>query len=438
MENVLHRIQSPHFDRDVFKGQLEQLAKAAEEAKEKTDFDSAHNPEVLRSIEIVEHFLRKRHRLCYGGQAINAHLPKKHKIYNPQLSIPDYDFFTPDQKADIEELSKDLVKAGFEEVSAREGMHEGTKKLYVNFIPVADLTSLDERVYNLLSEKAYKSNGISYMDANTLRMLMYLELSRPKGEVERWEKVFERLLMINTFSPVKSCDKQERRIPKGLLAKEEVEDVIDFIISEKRVFAGADLAGFYRSSFGKDHPSASWIFKAQKPIFFYSPDLEGDTKRFINEFKHSSSTKTFITRIDALGGDLIPQMTIFLRKNIPFLVILNESACHAYYNVPVKHEKFMRIATMDTLITLYFALSLLKYKFLSLNAMECLAKELVEISYRARTKPEVFPFPFISLTCSGHQTGLPSLIRAKVARIKTEKKKAHGRGSTQKKRRRWF
>jgi hypothetical protein len=104
----------------------------------------------------------------------------------------------------------------------------------------------------------------------------------------------------------------------------------------------------------------------------------------------------------------------------------------------VKHERYLRIGTIDTLITLYFAMSLLKYKFLSLTAMECLAKELVEISYRARTKPEVFPFPFISLTCSGHQTGLPSLIRAKVARIKTEKQARTSKRSTQKKKRRWF
>jgi hypothetical protein len=245
--------------------------------------------------------------------------------------------------------------------------------------------------------------------------------------------------MMNAFSPTKACSKRERRIPKGILSQEEVEEVMNYLITEKRVFAGADLAGFYKSSFGKTHPSASWVFRAQKPILFYSPDLEADTKHFVNEFKHSSSSKTFITRIDALGGDLIPQMTIFLRKNVPFLIILNESACHAYYSVPVKHERYLRIATIDTLITLYFAMSLLKYKFLSLTAMECLAKELVEISYRARTKPEVFPFPFISLSCSGHQTGLPSLIRAKVARIKTEKgkrKKQVGR-STQKKKR-WF
>jgi hypothetical protein len=79
---------------------------------------------------------------------------------------------------------------------------------------------------------------------------------------------------------------------------------------------------------------------------------------------------------------------------------------------------------MDTLITAFFGLSLLKYKFMSLSALECLANELVEVSYRARNKPELFPFPFVSLICSGHQKGLPSLIREKVKRIKRKREKA--------------
>jgi hypothetical protein len=140
--------------------------------------------------------------------------------------------------------------------------------------------------------------------------------------------------------------------------------------------------------------------------------------------KHSiyGAQKTYITKVEAVGGDLIPQMTIFLRQDVPFLVIISESACHSYYNVPLDGNKYLRVATIDTLVTLFFGLSLLKYKFTSLRALECLANELVEISYRARNKPDVFPFPFISLLCSGHQTSLPSLIREKVKRLKKKKK----------------
>ena len=81
---------------------------------------------IIRAIDVIEEFLRKKHRLCYGGQAINAHLPAKYKFYNPEFSIPDYDFFTPNHESDITTLVKDLKKAGFTEISVREGMHDGT------------------------------------------------------------------------------------------------------------------------------------------------------------------------------------------------------------------------------------------------------------------------------------------------------------------------
>jgi len=423
MEDRIRTIQSPQFDKDKFKEQLERISQVSDDAQKRIDFESAHNPEVLKSIEVVETFLRRKHRLCYGGQAINAHLPAKYKFYDPKYNVPDYDFFTPDQIGDIKELVRDLRDAGFSEISDREGMHEGTTKLYVNYIPVADLTALDERLYKLLSEREFKSNGISYMDSNTLRQLMYLELSRPKGEVERWSKVYERLLLINEFSPAKRCKHYQKKFPRGILLPKEVDAIMDFVIQEQRVLAGADLSGFYKHAFGKKVPSAKWLLNARQPIFFYSPDLAADSKHFTYELQHTSSQKTYITKVEALGGDLIPNMTIFLRRDIPFLIILSESACHSYYNVPVKENKFLRIATIDTLVTVFFALSLLKYKFMSLKALECVANELVEISYRARSNPELFPFPFISLICSGHQKALPSLIREKVIRIKKKRAK---------------
>ena len=420
MEDVLTTIQSPRFDKDQFKKQLEIIEAAANEAKKQADYKSAHDAEVLRSIGVVEEFLRRTKRLCYGGQAINAHLPKKHQFYDPELSVPDYDFFTPDQSADIEELTQLLQKAGFEEISSREGMHAGTKKLYVNFVPVADISQIDERLYDLLHKEAFESHGINYMGADTLRMLMYLELSRPDGEVLRWTKVYERLILLNTFDPVRKC---HQKLTKGLMSPKEVDDAMDYITQEKRVFAGGDLKGLYKSAFNKKEPYAEWLLHTNQPILFFSPDLLNDTKHFAYELRHSSEERTFISKVEAAGGDLIPPMTIFMRRDQPFLIIVAETACHAYYDIPLKERRTLRVATIDTLVTLYFALNLLKFKFRSMGALGCLASQLIEISYRARNNPLLFPFPFVSLKCSGHQRGIASLIRSKVRRIKTEKLK---------------
>jgi hypothetical protein len=150
-EDNMTILHSPHFDKQVYQTQINLISEAAIEARKRIDFLSAHDPDVLRAIDIVEYFLKKSHRMCYGGQAINAHLPAKYKFYDPRFNIPDYDFMTPEQDADIQTLSEMLRKAGFEEISAREGMHKGTIKLYVNYVPVADLTSVDPVLYTLLS-----------------------------------------------------------------------------------------------------------------------------------------------------------------------------------------------------------------------------------------------------------------------------------------------
>lgn len=415
-------IQSPFFDKTVYQKQIEYIRDAASKAEKLLDYTVAHDEEIIRAIDVVESFLRKKHRLCYGGQAINAHLPHKHKFYDPNYIIPDYDFFTPNQDEDIRQLSLALRKAGFEEISAREGMHEGTIKIYVNYIPVADITALDARLYKLLSEREYRENGISYLDANTLRMLMYLELSRPRGEVERWEKVYERLILLNEFVPVDSAS-CKHAMKKYQLNDDEVVAIMHYCIREKRIFAGADLLGFYRASFtGKKR--AKWLIHAKHPIYMYTTDLEGDLTHFKYELRHLRRDMPVmkIHRVTAMGGDLIPNMAIMTRNDYPVLILVEQSACHAYYTVPLKHENSLRIATLDTLITLYFSLSLLKYKFVDLHSLECLAQELVEISYRARSSPEQFPFEFISLECSGHQQRLASLIREKVKRITTSKK----------------
>ena len=422
MEESNYSIESPLFRKHEFHKQLERMQNAASKAEKLVDYSVAHDESIVRAIDIVESFLRKSHRLCYGGQAINAHLPNRHRFYDPEYTIPDYDFFTPNQDEDIRQLSIALHKAGFEEVSAREGMHEGTIKIYVNYIPVADITAIDSRLYKLLSEREYRENGISYLDANSLRMLMYLELSRPRGEVARWEKVYERLLLLNEFVPVspRGC---KSRVRKYQLHSDEIASILHYCVEEGRIFAGADLLGFYNASFtGKKR--AKWLVHSKRPIYMYTPDLERDVAHFKYELRHMrrNGESIRINRVSAMGGDLIPNMVVMTRNDYPILVLIDQTACHAYYTVPLKHGSSLRIATLDTLITLYFALGLLKYRFIDLGALECLAQELVELSYRARNSPDTFPFEFISVECSGHQKRLASLIREKIQRITTAKK----------------
>lgn len=401
------------------KEQLNIIKKASERAQLKIDYELAHDDEVLKAIDVIENFLKKKHRICYGGQAINAYLPSKYKIYNAEYAMPDYDFFTSSQTEDINTIIKDLQREGFKEIGIREGMHEGTVKIYVNYTSIADITVINKNIYNILLKNATRIDGITYLNANALRMLMYLELSRPWGEVTRWNKVYERLLLFNEFVPIRKC-KEISRLSVNHLTQEQVEYVINYIIENKCIFAGAELVSFYESVYYKRKKNIEWIISTRKAILFYSHNAEHDALSIMNYLETLHDKKYYIKSYDSVG--IIPSMKIICNKsnkvnNLVF--IIDSSACHAFFNINV-NDNMMKIASIDTLISLYFSLGLIDSHFMDIGAMECLANQLVELSIETRRNHKAFKFPFISIKCKGHQPSLPSLIRDKVKRIKNK------------------
>ena len=156
--------QAPLKSSFLYRGSIQKELKRLEDAIDQADdilhYETAHNPELLYATDIVENFLRRKRRVCYGGTAINAILPEKMKFYDKDKDLPDYDFFSPNPQDDLLLLAKDLQHAGFTEVTERIGIHEGTHKLLVNFIAIADITYMNPDLYKIVHQRALKKDGI--------------------------------------------------------------------------------------------------------------------------------------------------------------------------------------------------------------------------------------------------------------------------------------
>ena len=118
------------------------LRSAVDKMDKKSGKNKIDNPEIKQIIDIVEEFLKSTKRVCYGGTAINNILPLEDQFYDKTIELPDYDFFSPDPLKDAKKLADIYYSAGFTEVEAKSGVHAGTFKVFVNFIPVADITYL--------------------------------------------------------------------------------------------------------------------------------------------------------------------------------------------------------------------------------------------------------------------------------------------------------
>ena len=124
-----------------------------DKAQEIKSREVINSPETSKILKIVENYIRQNNLICYGGIAINALLPKGQKIYNEEVDLPDYDFFSPNALEDAKKLADEFYKNGFEEVEAKAAQHHNTFKVYVNFIGVADITYLNPELFESVKKK---------------------------------------------------------------------------------------------------------------------------------------------------------------------------------------------------------------------------------------------------------------------------------------------
>jgi hypothetical protein len=197
------------------------------------------------------------------------------------------------------------------------------------------------------------------------------------------------------------------------------------------MIAGADLLPFYQQAVTKRSTKLNWILGSTKPILFFSPEPVHDAGVLLSELSALSHKKIQTKIYRNQGLDLIPSIHVLHHNHAPLVIIIEQSACHSYINLPIKDgtvlgnglvHNVLRVASMDTLITLYFTLGFVQSTFFDRGAMDCLANQLVDLSILARREPEKFIFPFVSIRCVGHQHGIASLIRAKLARMTIKKK----------------
>ena len=409
MEEDIHdSILEKQISKETFLSKAEtRLEKAIIKAQEIINYESSHNTEILQALDVVKQFIQSKKRVCYGGTAMNALLPEKYKFYDPDYDLPDYDFLTPDGNSDEKELVIALKKAGFNDVYNRVGVHKGTKKILVNYVAVADITEVEQDIYDIYVKNSKIIDNILYTNENMLRMMMYLELSRPRGEVSRWLKVFERLQLLNKHFKIKECKQKHYSEEVSLQTRKRI---LDFIISKGRILANIDLESIYAKSLKSKQ--VKFNLMRGNGFTFYSPDLKKDAFD-LKDFLYNKDLQ--ILYYEGYS-DTLPNRIRILDNNVPIAVIVEETACHSYNNILTSDNKILHIASLQTLITLYYS-----FYFFTKSELPYLCdigKCINTFTKLVSSKTSMFePFP---IDCSGYQKGYPTLLREKKERIQKE------------------
>ena len=397
-----------------------------------------NSPQTKIIIWNVEKFIYDRGLIIYGGTAINNILPKHDRFYDYNYEFPDYDFYSPNAVQDAKDLADFFVKQGFTDeysteykisnsskdsagpVEAKSGVHFGTYKVYINNIAVADITYLHPELFESLKKDIIIAKGVEYIynlnyaPANFLRQSMYLELSRPNGDISRWEKVLKRLTLLNKYYPLKlnkckNVNIQRKMVDKSFHDEKKIFNIVKkCFIQENLIFIG----GY-----------ANELYSKYSPIHLVKslPDfdvLSIDPHKTCEHVKSKLNKEGFECTINTYPaiGELIEEHYSIQIDDDYIAFIYKPNACHSYNEIVLDGDK-IKVGTIDTLLSFYMAFMYSNRNYYDINRLLCLSTLLFNVQQQNRLNQKGLLKRF-SINCYGKQKTMAELRDEKIIKKK--------------------
>ena len=354
--------------------------------------------DLTKIINVVEMFLRRERVMCYGGTAINAVLPPKDRFYDPKLEVPDYDFFSVDAIGLTSKLADIYAGNPNYMVDAKSGVHLGTYKVFVNFIPMADITQLTPAVFNNLWKERVTKDRIHYVPVDFLRWSMYLELSRPKGDVSRWSKVAERLHLLNRNYPIKSCRSiktimQSRPTPFRS-PKHSAASVFNDL---RKAVVSCDVICFGRYAHQEYRRLMYGGTIVADPIFeLISNDADATARAIQRKMPYAVT----VEQVEAIGEQVPRRVTVAL-GGCAIAHIYQSTSCYSYTKLSLP-EGMLKIASAETFLSFYLIFLYVDGHYDTNVNIRCIANDMLAMQRERRLDTTGLMRRF-AIECDGRQ-----------------------------------
>jgi hypothetical protein len=210
---------------------IEKIIKEIEEKKLKNVYNEYNDV-----INLISSFIIKKKLILYGGFVINIILPKKLRFYK-DYTINDFDCFSKNPLNDSIELAKIIKDKGYSYIKIKKAKHDGTYRVYVYGKQIFDITIVKSNIYdNLLKYSKKEKKSLKYykekyniIPLSIIKKNLYYELSRPEQSGYRWEKIYERLYILNNIYPTQIINTKYECIKIPNIYKELTKNILDYI-----------------------------------------------------------------------------------------------------------------------------------------------------------------------------------------------------------------
>ena len=390
--------------------EMELLHNAVAIAESKLGKKIKQSNDIITIIKILEDFMRRKKVVCYGGTAINNILPVSDQFYDKDIEIPDYDFFSPMALTHAKELADIYANNDYGDVEVRSGMHKETYKVFVNFIPIADITQLEPKIFKVLVKHSIRKEGISYAPPDYLRLQIYNELSRPDGDVSRWEKIYKRLLLLNKDHPLKENPKcSQVNFMRDFTGNPELNDTLYNIVKDTMINEGVVFIGGYASSlYGRYMP------KEQQKQLQHVPDFDvlAENPKVIafilkEKLEEAGFKNVRINKKPGVGNEIIITHYEIVVDEDTLCFIYEPSGCFSYNSIKIKNST-VKVATIETMLLFLLAFLYADRPYYDHERIMCMAQYLINVQAKNRLEQKGLLKRF-NVNCYGNEKTIVEL-----------------------------
>lgn len=376
---------------------------------------------------IVRDFVISKSLMLYGGFALNEVLPTVDKIYD-EYELPDYDFFSPTARQHAIELANRYHVAGYSFIEVKEGLHESTYKVFVEFKSVADVTQLPPNLYRHFKTISKKEKSLisiynssqkySIAPMSYLRYSMHYELSHPEGHIERWMKVYPRFMILFHRYPIQTNSlKCVASLFKPINDHIQIVKIItEYIITQKYPIVGSYAAIYYLRQYDKQIPSNHFIKCLPILQFLSNSPVESINNTFAHIKLKSpdiSSARYSIVNKKPNNSYELEKSSLYIElntgKKLCIVESIKPSSCFTFVD-----DGLSRIGNFDTTIALLYTHYLFENKSIDII---CLINHMYIQLLSPRTRKGKLKERF-GLDCYGEQSSINTIRKEKYAKQK--------------------
>jgi hypothetical protein len=356
-------------------------------------------------INLVGKFVKDKELILYGGFALNILLPKKSQFYK-EYTINDYDCFSSNAKEDANELATLLQKSGYKYIKVRKALHDSTFKVFVEFVPVLDITQIAKHQYeNFLKiskaerkSQIYKHYKEDYVISpySFLMSNMHFELSRPLSSYYRWEKIYRRqsvfAKLINPHKALKNKitnDNKDKKIEKT---------IIDYIKKNNMIIVNEYALKYHGI---KDVDSDN--------VAILSKEIEKTKKEFDQYLKTNFGNYKIITEQDMFSTELMYHnyhITIINKENKKRFMITIIDASRDCLSIVTKRN--IHIGSLNTVMFFLYRKYLLQQ--IAGNPNKQLWDIIKYVENHVQEKMKLNPKQLLSTSCYGVNHSLQEVL----------------------------